>query len=604
MAFFAQSIFRWPWILLFVLGSLALAEVSCDANGTTYDFIIVGGGTAGLAVASRISQGLPNACVLVLEAGSDGRNEPGIYIPGRKGSTIGTKYDWNLTSTPQPSLNNRIIPQTRGKVLGGSSALNLMTWDRAAKAEFDAWEELGNPGWNWDSIYSAMLKAENFFPSPEYGEDGVGYTGPIQTLINRTLPEHQRTWIPTMNALGIAENRESLNGYPMGVMRQPSNIRESNYTRSYSPEYLSLAGPNLILRLSTRVAKINFRNMTATGVTLEDGIVMTATKEVILSAGSLQSPQLLELSGVGRRGVLEKAGIEVVKELNGVGENLQDHIRIQNSYQLKPNYTSFDILRFNTTYAAEQLALWNEGKVSLYDYTGSGYIFMNWSSVSSNISDHLTSLANQNSSSLGPIEKLKISWLSEPYTETVPQLEVIFSDGYTGVKGYPPANSSLYGASFFTLIASIQHPLSSGSVHITSSNINTPPTINSNYLSHLYDLAAVKTATQYMRRIASTPPLSSVWVQEYEPGADVQSEEQWEDFARRTTLTIYHPVGTCAMMKEELGGAVDKELKTYGIKALRVVDASIIPVGIGAHIQTVVYGIAEKAAGMIIEEYR
>ena len=198
--------------------------------------IIIGGGTAGLAVASRVSVGLPGKSVLVIEAGSDGREDPGIFIPGRKGSTLGGKYDWNFTTVPQPHANNRVISQSRGKVLGGSSALNLMTWDRASEYELNAWEKLGNAGWNWKNLYTAMLKVETFLQSPEYGSEGVGKTGPIRTLINRIIPRHQDSWIPTMSGLGLPNNRESLNGHPIGVMTQPNNIRP-NYTRSYSPEY-------------------------------------------------------------------------------------------------------------------------------------------------------------------------------------------------------------------------------------------------------------------------------------------------------------------------------------------------------------------------------
>jgi choline dehydrogenase-like flavoprotein len=221
----------------------------------------------------------------VIEAGPDGRQEPGIVIPGRKGSTLGGKYDWNLTTVAQASANNRIFAQNRGKVLGGSSALNLMTWDRTSIAELDAWEKLGNRGWNWKSLYSAMLRVETFQPSPAYGSEGVGKTGPIRTLINRIFPRHQATWLPTMNNFGLTTNKESLNGNPIGVSTQPSNV-SPEYTRSYAPEYLKLARKNLELRLDTRVARVNFRGRTAIGVTLEDGTIIKADEEVILSGRS------------------------------------------------------------------------------------------------------------------------------------------------------------------------------------------------------------------------------------------------------------------------------------------------------------------------------
>ncbi|KAG9206757.1 hypothetical protein G6514_000042 [Epicoccum nigrum] len=564
--------------------------------------VVIGGGTAGLAVASRISVGLPNNTVLVIEAGPDGRQEPGIYIPGRKGSTLGGKYDWNLTTIPQAGANNRTFAQNRGKVLGGSSALNLMTWDRTSIAELDAWEKLGNKGWNWKSLYPAMLKAETFMPSPEYGTEGVGKTGPIQTLISRIFPKHQSSWIPTLNQLGLVTNRESLDGHSVGVSTQPNNV-SPNYTRSYAPEYLKLTKDNLALKLQTRVAKINFKGKTATGITLEDGSTIVARKEVILSAGSFQTPGLLELSGIGNETLLKRLGIPVVKNLPSVGENLSDHIRIQGSYQLKPEYPSFDVLK-NTTRAAVELAAYNAGQVSLYDYTASGYAYFPWSIVSNATAAEFRNLVQSDTTLTSTVDKIKKSYFSTPQSATVPQLEVIFSDGYTGLKGYPAANSSLFGIGTFSLIGVVQHPLSKGYVHISSRNISDKPTINPNYLSHPYDLQAATNLAKFMRKIAFTKPLRDVWTEEYEPGQAVQTDEDWEKYALANTLSIYHPIGTAALLPEKDGGVVDSTLNVYGIQGLRVVDASIIPLLPSAHLQTLVYGIAEKAAEMIIEGHR
>jgi choline dehydrogenase-like flavoprotein len=559
----------------------------------------VGGGTAGLAVASRISIGLPNLSVLVIEAGPDGRQEPGITIPGRKGSTLGGKYDWNFTTIAQPTANNRIFVQNRGKVLGGSSALNLMTWDRTTVAELDAWEKLGNKGWNWQSLYTAMLKCETFLPSPAYGTEGVGKTGPIRTLINRIFPRHQSTWYPTLNNLGLQTNTESLNGSNIGVSTQPSNV-SPEYNRSYAPEYLKLANNNLLVKVDTRVAKINFNGKTTVGITLENGTVINARKEVILSAGSFQTPGLLELSGIGNATLLKQLGISVIKDLPSVGENFQDHIRIQSSYQLKPEYPSFDVLK-NTTRAAAELALYNANQVSLYDYTASGYAYFPWTTVSNDTASRLRALVEADKSLTSPVDKVKKSYLSPPFSATVPQLEVIFSDGYTGVKGYPAANSSLFGIGTFALIGVVQHPLSKGCVHIASRNISDKPIINPNYLSHPYDLQAAAGLAKYLRTIATSKPMSDVWTEEYEPGKAVQTDADWEKYAKANTLSIYHPIGTAALLPEKDGGVVDPDLKVYGVKNLRVVDASILP---SAHLQTLVYGIAEKAADMIIKQYK
>ncbi|KAF5496852.1 Dehydrogenase citC [Colletotrichum sp. SAR11_240] len=573
----------------------------------SYDYIVVGGGTAGVAVAARLSEGLPDSKILLIEAGPEAWDEPKINVPGMKGSTLATKYDWNFTTVAQTNVNNRVFSVNRGKVLGGSSALNLMSYDRSAAEEYDSWEALGNAGWNWETMIAAMKKSENFtgINTDTYGSEGVGDSGPVKAVINRIIPEHQETWIPTMNTLGIKTNLESLGGNPLGVMYQPSSIDATHYNRSYSANaYVPIAGSNLEILSDTTVVKVNLEQVgdeqQATGVTLQDGTVIAANKEVILSAGSIQSPGLLELSGIGQASVLNSSGIAQVIDLPGVGENLQDHLRIQSSYQLKPEYTSFDILRSNTTYAAEQLALWNAGEVSLYDYTGSGYTFTTWAQALGNDSQMVALAKEAAGEDPSKVDAKKLEFMTNP---AIPQLEVIFSDGYTGVKGYPASTSPLFGKGFFTLIAAIMHPMSRGNIHINPADTTGKPIINPNYFAHEHDLEAAIQAIKYCRKIATTEPMASIWESEYEPGLDVvQTDEQWKEFALNTTLSIFHPVGTCSMLPKEDGGVVDANLKVYGTSNLRVVDASVIPLLVSAHVQTAVYGIAEIAAERIIAD--
>jgi len=297
--------------------------------------------------------------------------------------------------------------------------------------------------------------------------------------------------------------------------------------------------------------------------------------------------------------MIQDAGIAQLLELPGVGENLQDHIRIQSTYQLKDNYISIDVLKYNTTYSSEQLQLWIDGEVSLYDYTGSAYSFLNWNQTTGNDSV-LLSLARQAvSSSASPSLGKHLEWMMDP---TVSQLETIMSDGYSGVKGYPATGTPLYGKGFFSLVAAVMHPLSRGSVHINASDPLGKPIIDPKYLSNEYDIQAAITAIKKNREIALTPPLRDVWTSEYEPGLNnVKTDAEWRDFVLNATLSIYHPIGTCAMLPEEDGGVVDSKLMVYGTTNLRVVDASIMPVLISAHMQTAVYGIAEMAAQFIID---
>ncbi|KAK8214378.1 alcohol oxidase [Phyllosticta capitalensis] len=587
------------------------AHVERSPLAQTYDYIIVGGGTAGIALSTRLSHLVPDSSILLLEAGPAAPYSTNINIPGLKGSNLNGPYDWNLTTIPQRHLDSRTVSQPRGRVLGGSSALNLMVWDRAAAAEYDSWAQPafgGDAGWGWESMYSAMLKAENFTRPAEqgvYGDEGVAYGGPIQTVVNRYIPEQQLAFIPTLVNLGLQENMESLNGDPLGAGRQPSNLRSSDYSRSYATQYLQLAGSNVEVVTEATVATVVFEDeknssgeLVASGVTLADGTVVKARKEVVLSAGSLKSPQILESSGIGNSSILSGAGIQTLLDLPGVGQNLQDHVKIQTVYQLKPNISSFDRVRYDAAYAALQLDLWHQNETSAYDYTGSTIAFLTWSQVPGANTSFVP--ASSQNRSVSAIDAAKLGFLDE--STNAPALELLFSDGYFGAASYPAANSSLYGANFFTLIAAVQHLFSTGSVHINASApypATADPIIDPRYLEHPYDAAALREAAKVLRVVANAPPLSDLWVAEYEPGNEVQTDDEWEAYARKAGSTLFHPTGTCAMMERAIGGVVDGKLKVHGAANLRVVDASIIPVQISAHIQTAVYGIAERAARLI-----
>jgi choline dehydrogenase-like flavoprotein len=543
----------------------------------------------------------------VIEAGADGRNESKIYIPGLRGSTFGSAYDWSLATTPQAATNNRTIVHNRGKVLGGSSAINLLIWNRASSREYDIWEELGNKGWNWESMFPAMLRAENFQRKngiAQYGEDGVGHGGPVETALLENPPPHVQACIPTLESLGLEQNLESLNGDSLGTMYQPATHRLSNHTRSYSVDYLPRAGSNLVLMTNTTVAKLELsKNGTSvTGVVLTSGKKIHARKEVILSAGSLLSPKILELSGIGRKDVLARVGIEQKVDLPGVGENLQDHLRIQTTYELQPNITGLDILRYNQTRAAIELDLWSQNQTSLYQYSGSCYGFLQWPQTTTNTT-HLLDLARSAADPTNAIDRMKLSLLSDPRSRA-PDLQVVFGDGYIGTRGYPAAGTPGHGKSYATLLAGVMHPFARGSVHIVDASPSSAPAIDPRYLSNAFDLEATKQAAKYLRQMGTSSPFKDLCVAEFDPGSRTQSDAEWEAYVRENVSTFYHPLGTCAMLPEADGGVVDGELRVYGVRNLRVVDASVIPIMISANIQTAVYGVAERAAEIIAEGYR
>jgi choline dehydrogenase-like flavoprotein len=564
----------------------------------------VGGGTAGLALATRLSQYLKTSSILLLEAGAAAPDEIRINAPGMRGSALFTQYDWNFSSIPQEALDGRSIDVNRGKVLGGSSALNYLCYDRAASGEYDTWGELASDKktWSWKTMLPAMMKAENYTDDPSKVDPSVhGTSGPIRNRFNRIVPEQFETWIPTLTSLGIPHNEESLGGDNIGVMFQGTNIDDGHWDRSYSANgYLPLAGKNLVVKTNSRVVKVNFQKnsspLKAVGVTLEDGTTFKANKEVVLSAGSIGSPMLLELSGVGQSAVLKTAGITPLLDLPGVGENYQDHIRVSTVYKLKDNYSSFDPFIYDPTspFVQEQVQLWIDGKESWLDYTSTPYSFVNWGLVLNKTEEaKLVSLAKQGADANSVVDQAKLKWLAD---KKIPQLEIIMEANYVGINTYP-------GGPILTIFSSLMHPMSRGSTHIApTSPATSKPVIDVNYFDNPYDRQAMIEGAKLTRKIANTEPMRSTWTSEFEPGTAVDTDAGWVDFIKKAVLTFFHPVGTCAMLPRKSGGVVDSELKVYGTEGLRVVDASVMSVLISAHIQTAVYGIAEIAASMIAED--
>ncbi|KAG7139851.1 GMC oxidoreductase family protein Mala s like [Verticillium longisporum] len=506
-----------------LVAAIALSG-SVSAEPDSYDYIVVGGGTAGAALATRLSLGLPNSKILLVEAGPAAPDDLRINVPGFRGSILGSELDWNFTTVGQSALDGRSVLVNRGKVLGGSSAMNYLCYDRASAPEL---------------------------------------------------------WEPAVSKLGININdRQSMGGEPIGVGFQPTNIDIKKHTRSYSASsYLPLAGKNLIVKTNTQVEKVNLvkrkSSYQATGVTLPCGAIITAKKEVIVSAGSVQSPGILELSGVGQPSVLKAAGITPLVNLPGVGENYQDHIRVSNTYRLKDGIDSFDNLIFDNAgvNATGELQKWQEGKQSLYEYTTAAYGFMNWKQLG--IEAKIKKIATDVfGSSKNVVDAKKLQFLNN---SQVPSVEVIYEANYVGAFGY-----------------------TGGNVHIDPKSPRGKPIIDPKFMSNEYDLTALVEAGKFSRRIAETAPIKATWEAETEPGADVQTDEQWRAFAKKAMGSFYHPVGTCAMLPRKDGGVVDAELRVYGTTGLRVVDNSIIPIIPSAHIQTAAYGIAEVAAAKII----
>lgn len=478
--------------------------------------------------------------------------------------------------------------------------MNYLCYDRAAAGEYDAWAQLGNPNWDWNTMIAAMTKSENFTGNDQ---DVHGYTGPIKNTYNRVIFPVLNTWQPTVSKLGVNVNDGSnMGGKPIGVMFQPTNIDVTRHTRSYSANsYLPLAGKNLVVKTNTQVANVVFQKCgpayEATGVKLSDGTIINARKEVVLSAGSVQSPGLLENSGIGQGPVLQAARVKQIIDLPGVGENYQDHIRVSNTYRLKEGVESYDNLIYDNkgANATGEFQKWLNGERSLYEYTSAAYGFMNWDQIGADSKAQVMAAATADiGSSPNVIDKLKLQFLNDA---SIPDIELIMEANYVGAAGYP-------GGRFVTLFSTVMHALSRGSVHIDPANPQGKPVIDPKFLSHEHDLRAIVEASKFSRRIAQTEPMASMFEVETEPGLAIQDDDAWRQWATKSVDSFYHPVGTCAMLPRKDGGVVDANLKVYGTTNLRVVDNSIIPAILSAHIQTAAYGIAEVAAARIIADAR
>ncbi|KAB5589854.1 Glucose oxidase-like protein [Ceratobasidium theobromae] len=623
----------WSALAFFGTASAKVVPRGVTSNGSTFaaqtfDYIIVGGGTAGLAVAARLSEN-PYVSVGVIEAGKYITNDPLIDTPQLFGQTQGNAaYDWMFQSTAQAGVNNRVIAMPRGKVLGGSSALNYMAFDRASKAEYDAWETLGSTGWNWNGILPFMKAAEKFMNTDPYRSSQTlipsqGTTGPTAGSYNTWYSDVTTPYGQTLVNLGVPANLDPDSGDAFGVYNCAMSVNRTTGKRAYaaSTYYAYNAGrPNLVVLTGAQATKIKFSstlvggNVVATGVSFVSNsatYTVTARKEVILSAGALQSPQLLELSGIGNPSILQQYGITPLVNLTGVGENLQDHMFIATSYELKPGKTTFDILRNNPTFAATAQAQYAATHDGIYAATHSAFTFIDLASYvnSTKIQAMKTRLDSEIAASgTTPLENAQFNIQKAWLDQKLGHMEIIMYPGYFAFSG-PKANTS-----YISLLMALQHPFSRGNIHIGSSNPLVKGTYNPKYFSKsigrcflprsdsvliFADLDTLVEAVKYGLKVSQTQPLASMIVGRQDPPPGVVSDADIASYVKTYVESVYHPIGTAALAPRTLGGVVAPNLKVYGTTNVRVVDASVIPLHMGTHITRTIYGIAEMAANMI-----
>lgn len=573
------------------------------ANGT-FDYIICGGGLTGLVVASRLSED-PNISVLVIEGGNDDHEDPRVNDVRTYGEAFETELDYNLTSTPVPWQNDTGLLLVAGRTLGGSGSLNGASWTKGDKTQYDLLPVLtGDDSWSFDALNEIMLDIEEFHdPTPEqvakgaqylndfHGRDGVvqvsfpyGMFGGIQ------LPALEASTIVWKGLKIVADFAA---GVTTGATIIP-NMVEANESQNRSSPFTVYAKhqtqerSNFLILTGHRVTSIKWRNgtdMVADGVTFQacrECEVHTATtkREVLLAAGSLQSPQLLELSGVGDPEVLAAADVPLRLASPNVGKNMQEQTK--NTLWFDPISADFDGSGPPNAVAFPDVRqLFKNDSTSIYK------------SIMCNLKEYAQNLTTAgvvtNATATHQILEAQVNNL---WKDNAGAAEIFFVTSPT---------TGQVGIDLWNLIV-----LARGYVHITSNSSWDHPLIEPSYFGHPFDLEVQLAATKQSRELFQTEALASLISAETFPGLDVvpqnATDDVWEQWVKETFTSVWHYIATLGMMKEELGGVVDSRLKVYGIENVRAVDASVLPIQLSAHLSSSLYGIAEKAAMMIKED--
>ena len=527
----------------------------------SFDYIVVGAGSAGCAVAARLAEDR-SVSVLLLEAGPADRNI-WIHIPIGYGKTMfNPQLNWQFKSEPEPHLNGRQIYQPRGRTLGGSSSINGLVYIRGQAEDFMRWEALGNAGWGWDSVLPYFRKAEN-------NERGActhhGAGGPVAVSNIRGKHELVEAFIGAANELGIARTDDFNGPRQEGVGYFQLNTR-NGLRWSSAKGYLrsGIAGRNLVVETDAHASSIVWDGKRAVGIRYRrDGadIEVRANREVILSAGAFQTPQLLMLSGVGDESHLRQFGIPVVHHAAGVGKNLQDHLQSRLMYRCSKPITTNDDLK----------SVWGRARI------GAKWLLMKKGPVAAGI-------------------QLGGMFARTDVREKTPDVQFHFGTiSADSTAGQP------HDFPGFTMSVCQLRPTSRGEVKLRSASPFDAPAPLFNYLSTDDDKRTMVAGVRMARRLARSRSLSPYIADEYRPGFDIEAEDEVLGFIREYATTIFHPVGTCRMGVDD-GAVVDTSLKVRGVRGLRVVDASIMPLVLSGNTNAGSVVIGEKAADMIKRE--
>ncbi|AFY31420.1 GMC family oxidoreductase [Calothrix sp. PCC 7507] len=517
-----------------------------------YDYAIVGAGSAGCVLANRLTADAKTT-VLLLEAGRTD-NKAEIHIPAGFPKLFKTEYDWAYYTEKQPDLNNRELYWPRGKVLGGSSSINAMIYIRGNCYDYDHWHDLGNVGWSAKEVLSYFKKAEN----QERGADTYHGSGGLLNVADlRYINPLSQAFVTAGLEADLPQNHDfnatTQEGVGFYQVTQKNGQRHSAAVAYLKP---ILQRQNLTIKTNAQVTRILFSGRQAVGLTyIQNGSIyeVKIAKEVILSGGAINSPQLLMLSGIGPGDRLQSLGIPVLVNLPGVGQNLQDHLMASVIYKSKKPISLANAER-PTNFL--KYYLFKNGALTTNVAEAGGFVKTKPDLKTSDLQFHFS----------------PVSYLNH---------------GFTRPKWHG-----------FTLAPTLIHPLSKGSITLRSNNPLEAPVIQPNYLANEADLQVLLAGVKLSRELMKMAAFDTYRGEEVLPGLQIQTEAEICNFIRNTAETLYHPVGTCKMGNDLLS-VVNSQLQVYGVQGLRVVDASIMPSIVSGNTNAPTMMIAEKAADMI-----
>ena len=533
-----------------------------------FDYIVVGAGSAGCALANRLSESGRHRVLLLEAGGSDKRFWLQVPI-GYGKSFYDRRVNWMYMAEPEEGLAGRISYWPRGKVLGGSSAINAMVYIRGQAQDYDDWAARGNPGWGWDDVLPVFKKLEDH----AWGaSDYHGAGGPLHISdVSKHLHPLCDVYLKACQEAGLPHN-EDFNGASQEGAGLYQITTRGGFRMSSARAYLWPAKRRRNLRIETQAQAMGlvFDGRRAIGVTYrQDGQDKRAMAraEVILSAGAVNSPQLLQLCGIGPASVLRSAGVEPRHDCPAVGSNLYDHLGVDYLYRSRlPTLNNELNPWWGKLFAGLKYILMRRGPLCLSVNQGGGFFRTRPELERPNMQLYFS----------------PVSYLKAP----------------PGVR--PLMNPDPYAA--FLLGISPCRPTSHGTVHIRSADPFEYPEIRPNYLSTDHDVQEMLEGVQFLRRLAQTPALSAIVEAELQPGAEVQTTEALVADIRQRASTVFHPVGTCMMGPDARTAVVDHRLRVHGLQGLRVCDASIFPTLISGNTNAAAIMVGEKGADLILED--